>query len=206
MTALYPVHYFVPRPEHFSRLQLIFRLIAFCVIGMLGLSFGAIFAAAYVALPAFAAGRISAEGGTAYVERDGPRVLAALRWFAAVSAWAGLIAERPPIDSPAESVHLEIDGRPLATPSSALWRLVTGLPSAFLLAILCWLGVLVWLWAALTVLLHERVGKHAFHYLVGIQRWSVRLLAYQASLVDEYPPFSFGDSVLSLPEARVHQG
>lgn len=206
MTAPYPVHYVVPRPDHFSRLQLIFRLIAFCVVGMLGLSFGAIFAAAYVALPAFAAGRISAAGGTAYVERDGPRVTAALRWLAAVSAWAGLIAERPPIDSPEKTIHLEIDGRPLATPSSALWRLVTGLPSAIVLSILCWFGVLVWMWAALTVLLNERVGTRAFHYLVGIQRWSVRLLAYQASLVDDYPPFSFGDSVPSLPEARVHQG
>ncbi len=60
-----------------------------------------------------------------------------------------------------------------------------------MLAILCWIGVFVWLWAALSILLFERVGPDAFGYLVGLQRWSIRLLAYQASLVDEYPPFSF---------------
>lgn len=201
----YPVHYAVARPLYFSRLQLLLRVIAFCVLGMLGLSFGALFAAAYVALPAFAAARISAAGATAYVESDGSRVLAALRWLAAVSAWAGLIAEDPPLSSPDETVRLEIDGRPLSTPSSALWRLVTGLPSAFVLAILCWLGVLVWLWAAFTILLNERVGERAFNYLVGVQRWSIRLLAYQASLVDEYPPFTFEDTLPPLPEARIHQ-
>jgi hypothetical protein len=203
--TFHPVHYAVPRPPYFSRLQLLLRLIAFCAIGMLGLSFGAVFAAAYVALPAFAAARISAEGGVRYVERDGPHVVAALRWLAAVSAWAGLIAEQPPLSSPEETVHLEIESRPMGTASTALWRLVTGLPSAFALTILCWLGVLVWMWAALTVLLRERVDERAFRYLVGLQRWSIRLLAYQASLVDEYPPFSFEDVAPVLPAARVHQ-
>jgi hypothetical protein len=202
----YPVHYAVARPLHFSRLQLLLRVVAFCVLGMLGLSFGALFAAAYVALPAFAAARIAAQGGATYVERDGRNVLAALRWLASISAWAGLIAEQPPISSPEETVRLEIDGQPIATPSSALWRLVTGLPSAFVLAILCWFGVLVWLWAAFTILLNERVGERAFNYLVGLQRWSIRLLAFQASLVDEYPPFTFEDTLPPLPEARVHQG
>jgi hypothetical protein len=67
-----------------------------------------------------------------------------------------------------------------------------------------WLGVFVWLWAALSILLFQRVGPHAFGYLVGVQRWSVRLLAYQASLVDEYPPFSFSDAPpAALPRADV---
>ena len=199
----YPVHYLVARPARFTRLQLLLRLLAFCLLGTVGLSFGAVFAVAYVALPAFAAARIAAEGGAAYVERDGRRVLAALRWLAAVSAWAGLITEEPPISSPEEAVTLEIDGRPLHTPSSALWRLVTGLPSAFALAVLGWLGVLVWMWAALTVLFKERVGDRASAYLVGLQRWSIRLLAYQASLVDEYPPFSLAETAPELPAARA---
>lgn len=199
----YPVHYSVPIPQAFTRLQLLIRLIAFAVLGLLGLSFGALFVAAYVALPAYAASRIAGQGGAAYVEIDGRGVLAALRWLAAVSAWAGLIVEEPPLSSPDEAVHLEIEGRPLPTAGSALWRLVTGLPSALALAILCWLGVLVWLWAALSVLLSERVGERAWSYLVGLQRWSIRLLAYQASLVDEYPPFSFADAAPRLPTATI---
>ena len=201
----YPVHYFVPRPTHFTRLQLLLRIIAFCAVGMLGLSFGAVFFAGYLLLPIYAATRISSAGGEAYVRDDSSRILSALRWFAAVSAWAGLIAERPPTDSPEEIVSLEVERNAAAAPTtnSALWRLLTGLPSAIVLSFLFSLGTLVWLWAAFTVLLSERVGERAFGFLVGLQRWSVRLLTYQASLVDEYPPFSFGDTQPALPEARI---
>ncbi len=58
----------------------------------------------------------------------------------------------------------------------------------------------VWAWAALSILLWERVGPGAFDYLVGLQRWSIRLLAYQASLVDEYPPFSLSEAARPLPD------
>ena len=203
--AAYPVHYQVEPPARFSRVQLAARIIAFIAIGMLGLSFGAVFAFAYLALPVFAASRLSARAAPdAYVTEDGPRVVAALRWLAAVSAWAGLIAEHLPGRSPDELVRIEIEGTPRPTASSALWRVVSGLPSALVLAVLGWLGAFVWLWAALSILITERIGSGALRYLIGLQRWSVRLLAYQASLVDEYPPFSFAEAPGSaLPAAHA---
>jgi hypothetical protein len=142
---------------------------------------------------------------SAYFRQYGPRVVAALRWLAAVCAWAGLVAERLPSRSPAETVTVEIEDTPhrVLSPSSAIWRVLAGIPSALVLAILGWLGMFVWLWAALSILFTERVGPGAFHYLVGLQRWSVRLLAYQAALVDEYPPFSFADAPPALPVARA---
>jgi hypothetical protein len=201
----YPVHYGVERPERFTRLQLFIRFVAFCALGVIGLSFGTVFLFAYLALPVFAASRLSARGDPeAYVERDGPRVTSVLRWFAAVCAWAGLIAEHLPGRSPAETVMLEVHGSARPTPGSAMWRVITGIPSAFVLGFLCFIGIFVWLWAALSILFVQRVGSGAFHYLVGLQRWSLRLLAYQASLVDEYPPFSFADGAAPLlPTARA---
>jgi hypothetical protein len=132
-------------------------------------------------------------------------VFRALRWFAAVSAWAGLITENLPSRTPEETVRIEVDTsvHPRPTPGSAMWRIVTGVPSALVLAILCWLGAFVWLWAALSILFVQRIGPGAFDYLVGLQRWSIRLLAYQASLVDEYPPFAFADRAPDLPLARI---
>jgi hypothetical protein len=162
---------------------------------MIGISFGAVFISAFLALPVLAAVRISSRGAEGYVRGDGPDVFAALRWFAAVSAWAGLIVERLPARSPDETVRLEVDStvHPRPTPRSAMWRIVTGLPSAIVLALLCAVGTLVWLWAALSILFVQRVGPGALEFLTGLQRWSIRLLAYQASLVDEYPPFAFSD-------------
>jgi hypothetical protein len=202
-TDWYPVHYSVERPPRFTRVQLLIRVIAFCALGVIGLSFGTMFLVAYLALPVFAASRVASQRDREYADRDGPRVVGVLRWVAAITAWAGLVAERLPGRAPEETVRLEIAGRPRPTPGSAMWRIVTGLPSAVVLAVLCWVGMFVWLWAALSVLVTERVGAGAFHYLVGLQRWSLRLLAYQASLVDDYPPFSLSETPSLLPEARV---
>src|SRR5204862_4551408 len=117
------------RPQQMTRFQLLARVLAFCVLGILGVSFGGLFLATYLALPVFAAVRVSGAGN--YVADDGPRVTRFLRWLAAVSAWAGLITDRLPAHTPDETLHLEIahTGRPTA--SSALWRVITGLPSAF---------------------------------------------------------------------------
>jgi hypothetical protein len=204
MEARYPVHYALERPGKFSRLQLLIRVVAFLAIGALGISFGAVFAFGYLVLPAYAASRLTArDTAESYTSEDGPRVIAVLRWFAAVSAWMGLVAERLPTRTPDETVHVDIERTTEATPGSALARVITGLPSALVLCFLGWVGVFVWLWAALSILLFERVGPHAFHYLTGLQRWSIRLLAYQAALVDEYPPFSFSDGATELPTARI---
>ena len=120
-------------------------------------------------------------------------MVAALRWLAAISAWAGLIAEELPADAPPQTVRVDLERTSHATPRAAVWRVITGLPSALVLGVLCTIGMFVWLWAAASILVAKRVGPHAFAYLAGLQRWTIRLLAYQASLVDAYPPFSFAE-------------
>jgi hypothetical protein len=189
------------RPARFTRAQLLVRIVAFFVLGFVGISFGTVFCLAYVALPVYAAVRLGIVDPDTYAEKDGRRITRMLHWFAAICAWAGLTAERLPAKSPDEIVELAITttGRP--TSMTALGRLITGIPSAFVLAILGIFGGLVWLWAAITILVHEQVGETAFHFLAGLQRWSVRLLAYQGVLVEEYPPFSFEDA--ELPAARA---
>jgi hypothetical protein len=202
MTA-YPVHYIAERPARFTRFQLLVRVLAVIVLGIAGMSLGLVFTMAYLGLPLFAAARLA--GGrdpAAYVEEDGARIARLLRWLAAVYAWFGLVAERVP-ERPDETVHVEIEraGRP--TPASALWRLIIGPPSALVLWLLGAIGGLVWLWAALCVLVSERVGEGAFAYLAGLQRWAIRLLAYQASIVEPYPPFSFEELPPAFPAARA---
>ena len=200
----YPVRLTVAPSERFTRLQLVIRLLAFVVLGMLGLSLGALFIAAYLALPGFAAARLGAgRGARAYLEEDGPRVLRALGWFAAIYAWFGLATDRLPLRSPDESVRLEVEPAGQPTPASALLRILVGLPSALVLALLGCIACLVWLWAALQIVVRERVSSGPIAFLVGMQRWATRLLVYQASLVDEYPPFSFETTGGPSPAAET---
>ena len=200
---MYPVHYHVEHPAQFTRLQLLVRAIAFFALGVVGISFGTVFVFGYVALPAFAAIRLGSRTQETYIADDGAKIVRALHWFAAICAWAGLISDRLPSKSPDETVELVVTPTAHPTARSALWRVVTGIPSALVLALLGGLAGIVWLWAALSILISERVGQYAFEFLVGVQRWSIRLLAYQASLVDDYPPFSFADGAAPLPPARA---
>ncbi|MFO0748235.1 MAG: DUF4389 domain-containing protein [Myxococcota bacterium] len=195
MTTLYPVRFLVVRPERFTRLQLLIRFVASIALGMVGLTFGGAFMFAFVGLPAYAASRLSSVGPASFRDDDGPRVLRVLHWCIAVSAWAGLTVEHLPGRGPGEmvSLQLERDASFAPTPGAAIARVFTGLPSAFVLMLACCVGALVWLWAALTVLFSERVGRRAPAFLEGLQRWSARLLCYQASLVADYPPFALSD-------------
>lgn len=183
------------RPARFTRVQLLVRFATFIVLGAVGLSFAGIFTLAYLGLPLYAAIRAAAVDVTPDESRANEhRVLALLRWLAAVSAWVGLVTDRLPTRAPEETVSLTLTASPARpTPRSAILRILTGLPSALALMVLGCIGVLVWIWAALSVLFTERVGPGAHAYLLGLQRWSLRLLAYQASLVDEYPPFALTD-------------
>lgn len=200
----YPVHYSVAPVPRVARVELLVRFLAFALLGMLGLSFGTVFAFAYLALPVFAAVRRTSLGSRErYLRCDGRRVTRVLHWFAAWCAWAGLVAARLPARRPSETCALFIGETPDPRAGSPLVRIVTGLPSAFGLLLAGFIGTFVWLWAALTILFTERVGSGAHHYLTGLQRWSVRLLAYQAGLVDAYPPFSFTESGPELPEGTA---
>jgi hypothetical protein len=199
--STYPVHYTVSKPERFSRLQLVVRLVASAALGLLGLSLGALYLVAYLALPAYAAARLGRVSGATYLREDGPRLVRGLAWASAIYAWFALVTDGLPARVPDEQLRIGVEPVGAPTAASALWRVVVGVPSALALAVLGFLGGLVWLWSALRVLLFEQVGDGAHAYLAGVQRWSLRLLAYQASLVDVYPPFSFDDDPVTLPEA-----
>jgi len=190
----YPVEYHAKHPQRFSVVQLALRLVVFIVLGALGISFGLLFFVLYLGLPAFAAIRIQSGGHQRYLSVDGPNIVGMLRWVAAVCAWTGLVVDRLPQRDPAELVTLSVkhwDGQP--TPGTALARVVTGLPSALFLLIVGFVGTFVWLWAALSILFTHNVGSNAHAFLEGVQRLCLRLLVYQASLVESTPPATLQD-------------
>jgi hypothetical protein len=196
----YPVHYLVHRPESFTRFQLLVRLAASIALGVLGISLGAVFLATYLALPVYAAVRLGRRTPEDYLREDAPQVVRFISWIAAVFAWFGLVTDRLPVKEPDEDVRVVVAPVGTPSPASALWRVLLGGPSALVLAVLACVGGFVWLWAVLCVLVSERVGASAHAYMAGVQRWGIRLLAYQASLVDVYPPFAFDDQV-ETPQA-----
>ncbi len=52
------------------------------------------------------------------------------------------------------------------------------------------ISVIVWLIAAVMVLIRESYPEGLYNFQRGVLRWEARLLGYHASLVEEYPPFA----------------
>jgi hypothetical protein len=75
------------------------------------------------------------------------------------------------------------------TVGSALMRLIKSLPALVVWALLCCIATIVWLIAAVSILVQRRYAAGLRTFMVGVLRYQARLLAYHASVVDSYPPF-----------------
>jgi Domain of unknown function (DUF4389) len=181
--AIFDVRY----PQRFTRVQVVLRIAILILAAMIGIPFGWIL---YLGFPVLAAVLISQKDGARYLGEDGPRVVRWLHWVVAVIAYMSLLTDRLPV-SGEETVRFEVEHSGTPTPGSALLRIVKGIPSLLVLLLLMFVSAIVWLVAAVWILVKETYPETLFNYQRGVVRWETRLLAYLASLVEPYPPFHF---------------
>ena len=74
-------------------------------------------------------------------------------------------------------------------------RILYAIPSLIVLAVLSFVGAIVWVSSVVLVLAGEPYPESLLRFLLGLVRWEASLLAYLASLVDEYPPFTLETGV-----------
>jgi hypothetical protein len=115
-----------------------------------------------------------------------------LRFEARVGVYLALMDDRYPSTDERQGVHLDVP-YPDATQLNRLLPLVKWLlafPHYFVLAFL-WLGALLAIIAAwFAILFTGRYPRELFDYLVGVARWTNRVVAYAGIMVtDVYPPF-----------------
>lgn len=198
----YPVQIDVTSPLRFDRVQLALRAVVAIALGCVGVTAGWLSWLLFLTLPVIAAIAVSTRGARSYVDDLGPRLWRMLSWLLAFSAYMLLLVDRFPTGEPTGvTVEIRIDGQP--TPGSALLRLITSIPSGFVLVLL---GIVSWVLViagAVMILIERRVPAGILGFQRGILRWQARLLAYHASLVDEYPPFSFEAASLPRPGDRA---
>ena len=190
MATDYPVTFDVARPEKFERPQVFLRILVAVILSILGGALGWIFGLVYLVLPVVAAIFISQKGGEKYLAEDGPRVTGWLRWIVAFYAYLGILTDRFPSEKPEEIVRFEVQTGGTPTVGSALLRLIYSIPSAFVLSILSIASAVIWIIAAVMVLVQENYADGLYNFQRGILRWEARLLGYHASLVEQYPPFA----------------
>src|SRR5262249_17593563 len=181
----YPVVLDVERPPAFQRAHVFLRVTLLVVIGWIGHPLGLL----WLGLPVVAAILVSQKGGQRYLDESGPTVVRVLGWILAVVAYLALLTDRlPDRGEQPFRFHLERSGSP--TVGSALLRILYAIPSLIVLALLTFVGAIVWVIAVILVLFGERYPESMWRFLLGLVRWEACVLAYLASLVDCYPPFS----------------
>lgn len=200
--APYPVQLDVTSPPRFQRIHLLLRLLIVIALGWLGITAGRVTWLLYLVLPVYAAIVVSSKGDEHYLRQTASRLWRPLTWLLSFSAYMLMITDEIPIDSPRVRTEL----RPTGTPSisSALGRLVLSIPSAIALFFVGFVSFLLCVIAFFAILFTERVPASILRFQKGYVRWEARLLAYHASLVEQYPPFTISDHEQELPTAMVN--
>jgi Domain of unknown function (DUF4389) len=181
----YPVAFDVERPATFQRAHVFLRVALLVVIGWITHPVGLL----WLGPPVVAAILISQTGSRRYLDEHGPAVTRVLGWILALVAYLALLTDRLPRRD-GQTVRYQVERSASPTVGSALLRILSAIPSVIVLALLIFVGAIVWLLAAVCVLIDEGYPDSMWRLLLGIVRWQARLLAYLASLVDRYPPFT----------------
>nr|NLI50759.1 DUF4389 domain-containing protein [Propionibacterium sp.] len=106
------------------------------------------------------------------------------------------MATQPVPQSP-QPYPVRLEGASTPQVSRALWLIkwLLAVPHYFALALLAIGAVFVWLYALVTIVATGRYPRAAFDYLLGVLRWSWRVMyyLYNAGATDAYPPFTLAD-------------
>jgi hypothetical protein len=193
-----PVHVEVASPVRFDRTTLLVRILLAIVLGWLGITGGWLIAVLFLVLPLIAAISILAIGTDRFRTDVAPPVTRALVWLLQLSAFMLLLTDKFPGPGSDVRVDLPFQGRPSAT--TALFRMITSIPSGFVLAIVWLVSSVLWVIAALIVVVGVTMPRSLLAFQRGVLRWQARLVAYHASFVDDYPPFALDTGDLDQAE------
>jgi hypothetical protein len=185
----YPVIFDLARPEKMGRAHVFLRILLVVLLSWIAGS-GTEGGLVYLGLPVVAAIFIAQRGGEKYLAQVGEPMTKVLAFFVGLLAYVALLTDELPGFGRA-TVRFEIVPSGSPTVGSALWRIVTAIPSAIVLALIGIVSWIVWIVAAIAILFTERCPEGLWRFQRGVVRWEARLLGYLASLVVTYPPFSF---------------
>ncbi len=202
MTA-YPAAFDITQPERFNRMHIVIRILILIILAILGGAIGWLYGLIWLAVPVLAAILISQKGAERYLAECEQDMVKWLRYVVAAYSYLGLLTDRLPNENVVETLRFDVRSTGTPTAGQALLRIILVIPHVVVLAILGIVAGILILIAAIMILVQETYPEGIYGFLRGYQRWNVRVLAYLASLADEYPPFALdtGSEAAALPPA-----
>ena len=188
--AIYGATFDIDRQERYDRMQVVIRLLILFVLSILGGVLGWMSSALYFGIPVVAAILISQKGAKRYQAESEQNMTLWLRYIIATYAYIGLLTDRLPNEDPRQSMHFDVTPAGEPSPGSVLVRIITAIPHAIVLAVLGIVAFVLVVVAGIMILVNESYPQGIFNFLLGYLRWQVRVYAYMAGLVQDYPPFA----------------
>jgi hypothetical protein len=190
MQAAYPATFDMAPPGRMQRPHVAIRILVIIVLGFI-LSIASFLGIFYLGIPILAAILVSQKGAERFFQEDAPRFVRWGRYLVAAFAYMLFVTDRLPNEDPEQTIDLQVTPQGEPTVGSALLRIIYVIPHGIVLGIIGIAYVVVVPVAAISILINESVPEWAFNFTRGYLRWETRVLAYYASLTEEYPPFSF---------------
>jgi hypothetical protein len=190
MAAAYPVTFDMAPPERMQRPHVAIRILVIIVLGFI-LSVASFLGIFYLGIPIVAAIMVSQKGPERFLQEDAPRFVKWGRYLIAAFAYMLFMTDRLPNEDPQQTIDLQVTPGGTPTVGSALLRIIYVIPHGIVLALIGIAYVVLVPVAAISILINESVPSWVSDFTRGYLRWEARVLAYYASLTDEYPPFSF---------------
>ncbi|MDE3097355.1 MAG: DUF4389 domain-containing protein [Chloroflexota bacterium] len=204
--AVYPATFDVDRPSSYDRTQVVIRILIIVVLSILAGALGWVHGVLYLAVPVLAAILISQKGAQVYLAESGDTMQRWLAYLFAFYAYLGLLTDTLPGDDPQRAIrfHVATAGEPTA--GNVLLRIILAIPHAIVLGLLGIVAAVLIVIAAVMVLVNESYPEGIFDFLRGYLRWQVRMYAYLAGLVQEYPPFALDTGSEAAPSSAPQAG
>jgi len=188
----YPATFDIQRPEKFARSQLALRVLLVVVLSVVGAVLSWAHTIIWLGVPVLAAILISQKGAKRYHDEAEGNMTSWLRFIVGGYAYLALLTDKLPGDSaagPNSNFQVTPTGSP--TVGGTLLRIILIIPHAIVITLLSIVAGVLIIFAAVMILVSQSYPNTVYNFLRGWVRWQARVVAYMASLVDEYPPFSF---------------
>ena len=162
----YPATFDVDRPSTMSRAHVFLRILILILASWI-VGTGGWLGLAYLGLPVAAAILIAQTSGERYLNENGERVTGWVAFIVGALAYVAFLTDELP-GGGRGPVRLEIVRSGSPTVGSALLRILRGIPSALVLALLGLVSGIVWLVAAISILLNENYPEPLWNFQCSI--------------------------------------
>lgn len=184
----YGVAFDIQHQERYDRIQMLIRILVLIIVSAVLNFLGWVL---YLGIPVYAAILVSQQGAQRYLAEHEQNMTRWLRLLMALWAYLLIMTDRLPNEEPKETLRYDVAPRGEPSAGAVLLRIILAIPHWFVLALLSIVVGVLWIVAAIMVLIQEKYPEGIFTFQRGYMRWVARVYAYMAGLIQDYPPFAF---------------